>query len=223
MTRLIWAIAMVACMDRALAQLPVPSVTDRAREETLKACAIIKDEYDALVESGDLDWAGLSDRSQEAIVLCGRLRAAEAIPTLVMVLGVDKYANHISPRPLDESGYPYPAVPALIRIGAPAVPALIAGLPAPPPDTWGQRIAWRRNAYTCLAAILGPEGGVRALEQAIVQARTEEERSSYQRSLDRFREIGNVGLVVSDGYQLFHGNVRETLEAAQSERKSVKE
>jgi hypothetical protein len=213
---LLVAIAMILAKT-ASSQPHAPAVLETAKREVLSACEIIGKDYDASVRAEAAGWVDMSESSVEAFALCGKLRAVEAIPTLVRFLHVSRYGIHVGPRPLDEGGYPYPAAPALIRIGAPAVPALVHGFA-------GQlSLDWPYQAHLCIAAIAGPGGGVRAFKEAMARAETDAERVKYREALAEFLKLEDVPLIVEGGYQLFHGNVRETLQAAQGDRKSVKE
>jgi hypothetical protein len=206
-----------------LAQAQGQITPEDVKRAALEACATIKAETSGLVMTGRFGLAPMGRKMEDAIALCGQLRSVEAIQPLVNALDASRYGTRPPPHDeWDEKSTGFAAVPALIRIGAPAIPALMEGFRDPPFLGQVAPLVWQMVAFPTIAAIAGPEGGVRAFEEAIAKAEKEADKEIYRKALARFRELEEVDLLVP-GYQLFHGNVRETLEAARAERSEVKE
>jgi hypothetical protein len=210
MARVLVAAVVLSCCGWAFAATAEPATPESVRKATLQACATIQLEWDMHLKQENWSWKPMSPVALEAIERCGELRAVDAVPTLMNVLSWSlEPGNLVGARSSFESQR-YPAVGAVIRIGAPAIHALIEGYRKPPAPL---RLVntWREEAGYCLAAIAGPEGGVRAFEDAIAKAETEADKDTYRTGLEEFRKCGNIYTTVPGGYQLFSGSVWKTL------------
>jgi hypothetical protein len=206
-----------------LAQAQGQTTPEDVKRAALEACATIKAEASGLVVTDRFGTGPMGKKMEDAIVLCGQLRSVDAIPDLVRVLPAGRYGLRFPPHDdNDERTTSLPALPALVRIGTPAVPHLIAAFRDQTAVGLLLPSAWHRPLCWSLAAIAGPEGGVRAFEEAIAKAENEADRETYRQALAEFRQLEEIELLVP-GYQLFHGNVRETLEAARRSSRPVKE
>jgi hypothetical protein len=169
-------------------------------------------------ENKDLDKLISGDRGLvETIEQCGRIRSVKAVPDLIKAITV--VAPSKEPRPSSTLGQSpplnelYPAWNALVKIGAPALPYLVAQFTgANQPKVDSQREYF---LLEIIAAIAGPENGVRLFEKAISEAKAEADQKSLKGALEKFRNLRSIPIFVDDPpFQMFAGNVFETLSSS---------
>jgi len=143
-------------------------------------------------------------------------RTAEAL-----VAAVD-YAAPGDPNVGGGSGWSRPrwqthiAVPALIQLGEPAVPHILAVLPREITAKTG----YAQREYlllSALGAITGPHEGVRSLEKAIADTRDPQARERLALTLRKFRGFYKVVVWIPEtqGGQPYHGLIKEVLQSQQ--------
>jgi len=153
-----------------------------------------------------------------AIKRCERLRAPEFVPALLSV--IDLIGRPTKPKgkfftasgPFMKPGEQHPAVRALIVIGVPALDPLIDGLRSDAAKAPSHALRVREYLIAdAIAAIAGPECGVRRLEQAIDREKSEKVKTYLSEVLDGFLGQGPLQQYADPEYQLFAGDVAWTL------------
>ncbi len=154
----------------------------------------------------------------DAFRVCGRAKDPRAAPTLIDAITLQIWTEEMfrlgdatGSGDLDPGDVRI-GLSALIQMGDPAVPYIIAALSC----EWPGKPPTRRESslLRAFAAILGPFDGVKRLERAIQEAEHQWLKWRLQITLKQFRNLGYVTswLPEGEGNQRFTGNVREELE-----------
>ena len=223
--RRLTAIVLVVLAGVCIAALALlwgrPAPTGRLREGEIafqEALAILGDR--ALREGGDL-------KVVEAIKVIRRARDPRAAGVLVEAIdfvpraGPNSGPGGSGPQPpLWEL---HPVLPAVIELGEDAIPHIVDALAEEVTReydylTYSEGYAPREWFLFCaFAAIMGPHGGVRELEQAIRNAKEPLKQDRLRLALRKFREFHHILLLFpeeEEAKQPYHGPIKKVLEEA---------